>query len=256
MKPLNSAFKAAVLACLLACAAAPAAWANNISTKTKNMWSLEFPNGSTNTAIALDEHGRLNMQDGIVSDVDIFDPVAFTTNSVFNVRIPTGTLVRSATTFVPSDITDPPEPMALDIRIWTPNSSSTSTFIATMTIKGIDAQGQAVTELIKITTTSIVTNNAFVTISSVTISTANAAFGDGVQAGFFVVAGATSTFGLSGDIHTTSDVYGATAFGVETTSFTAVPVYNTVRLSNPNDGMATRVRFRFRKVSSSPVRPK
>lgn len=239
--------------------------------------------GSSNPAVAISSTGRLNMTDGIVNVVEAIakprinsntfggsgaatSTTAITmpsvsTSAYLNQRISTTVLTSQGTTYITTRNGDFKqrvlEPYALTLSLWNIIGNSTHTYISTATIVGTTSIGEDVRETVKVTSnTNVVSKYAYIKITSITFSAPVAMATSPVIAEMFFVVGTTATYGLANDVEQSSDVWKVNGYGVEMSSFSVNPTYDTLKLEvspgspPPPDGLDVR----YRAITSPPNR--
>lgn len=248
MKTLKAAFLAVAMTLLFS--SAHNVWAGGRETG-QNKFSVA---SGTNTTVWIDSTSALNMPDGIVSKHETFVNPIVSSGGVITVIISTLALQQSNTTFITGMI-NPKHPQAIIAKFDVPLIGvSTFTLRTTMTIVGVGAQGQSIRERVQVSTTWAASNNAFLSISSITFNAFDTSISSD-SATVFINVGSTATFGLAGNIGKSVDVYGAKAWNVSITSSTANSTFDTFKLTGTNITLATFETW-YRDTKSSPPRPK
>lgn len=151
--------------------------------------------------------GQLKLSDGLAIVHESFiDPIAVDSNTFLSaVNITSTTLGAQTTMYVVRDfLVQPPEPRNIAFIVSGPASTGT------VAINGVTGNGDTVTDTlafnVNTTSKSVVSNYAFLQLSSVTLT--YTAYGDVGTKTFWV--GVSSGIGLSNDITSSADVLRAT----------------------------------------------
>lgn len=230
------------------------ALADNVSDRVTDIETWEV-GGASNTVVAISSVGQIVAQDGVTTNHETCQMVlSVSTNAVFKTPdLSTTSLVAGDTTYTVG-FTQPPYPHGLTLSLWITGIPAvvSARAISTATVVGTTARGDTVREIVYVSTALTKTNNAFATISSVTFSAVTTVPVNSANLNYYI--GSTTTFGLAGHIETTDDVVKTRAWGVNATSITYSPSFET--LIYPTQSNPSTFDSWYRNTRSAPPRPK
>ena len=206
--------------------------ADNISEPQTDIATWQH-NAATDTALAISSRGQVNMPDGLTVNHETFNFSVEPSSAAFLfVGISTLALVNHTTTYVGGDFrAQPRHPMVLLFQITTLHNVSTFTYLSTATVRGYNARGERIQELIRISSTPTKSLYAYGTISSVTYMSVPQALTVEGSTGVQIIIGSTDTFGLVSDLRVNDDAHLINMFGINNTNCTVNSTYDTVKSS-------------------------
>lgn len=215
--------------------------------------------GSSSPALSLSTTGQMTMPDGITTKHELFASLpAISTRGVLGVTVTTTTLKAQGTTYTTAFITQPSYPQGLTFRVELATRVQASNIITTVTVTGVTARGETITEVINGVNDSSwkKSNNAFASVSSFTFSALNSIVASNEVATVYLSVGSTGTYGLAGNLSGSDDSYKIRAWQVNASSITIDTDYDTASFPASAAINGTNLEVWYRDTTSAPVKPR
>jgi len=183
--------------------------------------------------------GTIYVREGIINSEQVIIDLADTSATAFQnaTSVSTTTLVASATTYTlaKGDFTNIIYPRNVIAKVDFAAGVATTTVTGTCLITGTDARGNAQTETLTISTTSVTGDRAYNSITSITW-TVTAISGRTNTGNALLDVGSGNKIGLRNNITAAGDIQKVIEAGALTTTYTLSTTYDTITFVNAGDG--------------------
>lgn len=233
------------------------ATADNVSDPVSDKWRQKH-SGSSNTAIAVDVNGQLNMPSGLDTKHEKFNLTASSAIAVAQILIPTTTLINGSTTFPLSALTQPTDPKILSFTIGQSSFPDVVVVITTVSVTGTTARGEVITRTYVVSSTATsYSDDAFISLSSVTLGRAAAVvYSTGAALNVALKIGNAGAIGTAGNMCVASDNYKVVMGGLNISTATANVTQDTIVIPGYATLGASTVDFWYSDCTSAPIKPR